>query len=299
MSGTDRFRYHSAPSRDIQYFPCLVLIDTGVLEVHRTMLSLILLRDSGILYRFQPFLHPFDVFQPVPDPVEVGLVPADRDHTDAGLCCDTGYVCNIKTAKGNSIEQHDLNLVFMPALRHHFNDFVRHVEAVDRNICLDHALKLFSTAEHGPDQLGRLVVELKCSIVYTENPDLWFHLTHVQDSGGQHYKKDFNRTALVMEEVANEFMDFLKEYGVIALAIGVVMGTATKDLVNAIVDDVIMPVVNIVIPGGNWETATTVVGPVTFKTGHLISALLDFAIIALIVYLFIKYVLRKEEVEKI
>lgn len=102
-----------------------------------------------------------------------------------------------------------------------------------------------------------------------------------------------------MRDVAGDFADFLQEYGVIGLAIGVVMGNATKDLVNAVVADVIMPVVEVFLPGGDWQNAVTVIGPATLKTGHLLAALLDFVIIALVVYLFIRYLLGQEEVEKV
>ncbi|MDY6776649.1 MAG: MscL family protein [Candidatus Nanohaloarchaea archaeon] len=72
-----------------------------------------------------------------------------------------------------------------------------------------------------------------------------------------------------------------------------------KDLVNAVVDDLVMPVVEWVLPTGNWETMTTSVGPVTVRTGHLLATFLDFLLVALILYLFVRHVLKKEKVEKI
>ena len=44
-----------------------------------------------------------------------------------------------------------------------------------------------------------------------------------------------------------EFLDFLKNYNVIELAIGVVIGNAVKDLVTSIAEDILMPVVGILI----------------------------------------------------
>ncbi len=102
-----------------------------------------------------------------------------------------------------------------------------------------------------------------------------------------------------MQEVSNEFLEFLRTYGVIGLAIGVVVGGATQDLVDAVVTGMIMPIVDLVLPGGNWETMTTAVGPVSFQTGQLLSAFIDFFIIALLVFAFMKYILGKEDVEKI
>ncbi len=99
--------------------------------------------------------------------------------------------------------------------------------------------------------------------------------------------------------VIDDFIAFLQEYGVIGLAIAVVMGTATKDLVNAIVESIIMPLIAVLLPGENWREAIFAVGPVEFGIGQLIGALLDFLIIALVIYLFVKLVLGRENVEKI
>lgn len=96
-----------------------------------------------------------------------------------------------------------------------------------------------------------------------------------------------------------EFMDFLKEYDIIGLAIAFVIGISVKDLVSATVDDLIMPVIQIFLPGGNWEQATTQLGPATFQTGHFLSVALDFLIVAFLMFLFVKYVMKKEKVEKV
>lgn len=95
------------------------------------------------------------------------------------------------------------------------------------------------------------------------------------------------------------FISFLQEYGIIGLAIAVVMGNATKDLVNAVVANVIMPIIEVVLPGESWREAVWAVGTIEFGVGQLIGALLDFTIIALIIYLFVKLVIGKEKVEKI
>lgn len=102
-----------------------------------------------------------------------------------------------------------------------------------------------------------------------------------------------------MADLTDDFIRFLREYGVIGLAIAVVIGTATKDLVSALVADIIMPIVAVFLPDGGWREATTTVAGVEFATGHFIAALLDFAIIALIIYLFVRYALKKEQVEKV
>ncbi len=99
----------------------------------------------------------------------------------------------------------------------------------------------------------------------------------------------------ILEKVKNnhhEFLDFLKNYKVVELAIGVVIGTAVKDLVTAIAQDLIMPIVGIFTPTGSWKDLVFTIAGSDFKIGELISASLDFAIVALIVFIFVKKLLK-------
>jgi large conductance mechanosensitive channel len=91
-----------------------------------------------------------------------------------------------------------------------------------------------------------------------------------------------------------EFMKFLKEYGVIGLAIGVIIGSKAGELVKAIVDGLLMPIVGLVLPSGDWQKL--VVGP--FQVGVVLASLINFIIVAFLVFLFAKKVLREEQVSK-
>jgi large conductance mechanosensitive channel len=85
-----------------------------------------------------------------------------------------------------------------------------------------------------------------------------------------------------------EFMAFLNKYGVIGLAIAVIIGGAAGSLVSALVSDILMPLITFFIPGGAWREATLVLGPVVMSIGHFIGSLIDFLIIALVVFLIMK-----------
>ncbi|MEO8139262.1 MAG: MscL family protein [Gemmatimonadota bacterium] len=91
-----------------------------------------------------------------------------------------------------------------------------------------------------------------------------------------------------------EFMKFLKEYGVIGLAIGVIIGSKAGELVKAIVDGLLMPIVGLLLPSGDWQKL--VIGP--FQIGLVLAALVNFVIIAMLVFWFAKKVLREEQVAK-
>lgn len=99
--------------------------------------------------------------------------------------------------------------------------------------------------------------------------------------------------------LVKEFKDFLKEYKVIGLAIAVIMGFAANTLVKSLVDNIVMPLITPFIPGGSWQTATF-----SFWVwkgigwGPFLSALIYFIIIAWVVFLVAKFMLKEEKVSK-
>jgi large conductance mechanosensitive channel len=52
------------------------------------------------------------------------------------------------------------------------------------------------------------------------------------------------------------------------------------------------------LPGGDWQTATIAVGPVNFGIGAFLAALINFVIIALVIFMMAKIVLKEEKVTK-
>lgn len=98
--------------------------------------------------------------------------------------------------------------------------------------------------------------------------------------------------------MGKEFMAFLKQYGVIGLALGVIIGGKVGALVGALVDGIIMPLVGLVIPGGDWRAMGFTVGSAALKVGPFLGAALDFAIVAFLVFWFAKKVLREADVAK-
>jgi len=81
-----------------------------------------------------------------------------------------------------------------------------------------------------------------------------------------------------------EFMEFLNKYGVVGLAIAFIIGGAAGRLVTALVADFLMPIVGLVVPQGDWRNAMFWI----FKVGDFVGALIDFVIIALIVFVLMK-----------
>jgi len=98
--------------------------------------------------------------------------------------------------------------------------------------------------------------------------------------------------------IMSEFSDFLKEYKVLPLAIAFIMGAAVTALVLSLVNDIIMPILTSFIPKGGWQEATIPIGPVVLKWGSFMSALINFAIMAFVVFVLAKIVLREPKVTK-
>jgi large conductance mechanosensitive channel len=101
-----------------------------------------------------------------------------------------------------------------------------------------------------------------------------------------------------------DFVSFLTKANALALAVGVIIGGATGKLVSAVVDDLLMPVVGLIMPAGNWREAQIVLSSATdaagattvnaIKYGHFLGAVIDFVIIAFVVFILTKALLPKD-----
>jgi len=85
------------------------------------------------------------------------------------------------------------------------------------------------------------------------------------------------------------FMNFIREQGVVGLAVGFILGGAVSKVVSSLVADIINPVLSIVLgAAGNLNEAVLVIGPVELKWGSFAAVLIDFLVIALVVYYGVK-----------
>ncbi|MBN1918606.1 MAG: MscL family protein [Verrucomicrobia bacterium] len=117
-----------------------------------------------------------------------------------------------------------------------------------------------------------------------------------------------------MGGAVSEFREFLKNYNVVGMAIGIVMGAAVTKLVNSFVQSFLMPLIGLLLPRGEWQKAgwvlrkavmDTTVEPATvlypetkILYGDMLATGIDFIIIALVVFMFAKYILREDKVAK-
>lgn len=95
-----------------------------------------------------------------------------------------------------------------------------------------------------------------------------------------------------------EFKEFLKEYKVTGLAVAFIMGAAATALVTSLVNNIIMPLITPFVPGGAWQKATFNLGSIVIGWGAFLAALINFIILAFVVFIIAKMVLREEKVTK-
>lgn len=95
-----------------------------------------------------------------------------------------------------------------------------------------------------------------------------------------------------------EFAAFLKAYGVVGLAIAVIIGGKLNELVGSLVNDLLMPL--LLKPALDAANVSNIrelsAGGVLY--GKVLGSAIDFLVVALLVYLFAKLVLKEEKVEK-
>jgi large conductance mechanosensitive channel len=101
-----------------------------------------------------------------------------------------------------------------------------------------------------------------------------------------------------------EFKDFLFKQNALALAVGVIIGTAAGRVVSSIVADLLMPFISLVMPGGEWRSARIVLSqrlgpdgqPIvnSLNYGAFIGNVIDFVVVAAVVFLILRTVLTPE-----
>ena len=107
-----------------------------------------------------------------------------------------------------------------------------------------------------------------------------------------------------MKGFIDEFKTFAIKGNVMDLAIAVVIGGAFGKIVSALVDNIITPIVGMLLGGVDFSSLKVIVGSAELTYGSFIQATVDFVIVAFVLFLVIKTInhakgLTKKEVKKI
>ena len=94
------------------------------------------------------------------------------------------------------------------------------------------------------------------------------------------------------------FLDFVREQGVVGLAVGFILGGAVSKLVASLVGDIISPLLALALKNiENLQGAYLQVGSAKIMWGSFLNVLIDFVVVAFVVYLAIK-LLKLDKLDK-
>ena len=88
--------------------------------------------------------------------------------------------------------------------------------------------------------------------------------------------------------MVSEFKEFAMKGSLVDMAVGIIIGAAVGKMVGALVENVIMPIVGIFMGGVNFEDLSFSVGEAAIGYGAFIQSLIDFLIIAFVIFMILK-----------
>ena len=91
---------------------------------------------------------------------------------------------------------------------------------------------------------------------------------------------------------ASEFKEFITKGDVVDLAVGVIVGGAFGKIVTSLVNDILMPIIGVIIGGIDFTNLSVKIADAEIKYGSFIQQIVDFLIISLCVFEFVKIITR-------
>ena len=105
-----------------------------------------------------------------------------------------------------------------------------------------------------------------------------------------------------MKKIFNEFKEFISKGNVIDMAVGVVIGSAFSKIVSSLVNDIIMPLIGIIIGGLDFSSLSITIKDSSINYGLFIQNIVDFLIISACIFTVVKimnkFKKKKEEEPK-
>lgn len=117
-------------------------------------------------------------------------------------------------------------------------------------------------------------------------------------------KKKLKEANKKIGKSASEFKEFITKGNILDMAVGVIIGGAFGKIVTSLVDDILMPLIGMLIGGIDFGNLSVNVLDAKVMYGNFIQNVVDFLIVALCMFIFIKFIskltakLNKKEEEK-
>lgn len=99
-----------------------------------------------------------------------------------------------------------------------------------------------------------------------------------------------------MKNFVNEFKTFAMKGNVIDLAVAVVIGTAFGKIVSSLVENIITPLIGLLMGGKNFSGLEVTIGKASVQYGQFIQSVIDFLIVAVVIFLVVKAINHAKEV---
>lgn len=101
-----------------------------------------------------------------------------------------------------------------------------------------------------------------------------------------------------MKKFLGEFKEFISRGNVIDMAVGVIVGSAFGKIVASLVDNILMPIIGMIIGGHDFSRLAITFKGASIKYGLFIQNVIDFVIIAFCIFLFIKFINKLQNIKK-
>ena len=95
-----------------------------------------------------------------------------------------------------------------------------------------------------------------------------------------------------------EFGDFIKKGNVMDLAVAVIIGGAFGAIVTSLVNDILMPLIGIILGGVDFTALAVQVGEASLTYGNFIQAIINFLVIAFVIFMLVRTINNMEKEEE-
>jgi large conductance mechanosensitive channel len=95
-----------------------------------------------------------------------------------------------------------------------------------------------------------------------------------------------------------DFLNYIREQGIVGLAVGIILGSAVKDLVTAIIEDLVNPLLGLLLNKAEGLTSFVLnISDAELSVGHLLSVIIDFVVISTISFILVRK-LKFDKIDK-
>lgn len=98
-----------------------------------------------------------------------------------------------------------------------------------------------------------------------------------------------------MKKIISEFKAFISRGNVIDMAVGVIIGGSFTAIVNSLVNDMLTPILGLITGGQDFSGLMIKIGDTEFKYGSFISAVINFLLIAAVLFMLVKAINRLQK----